>query len=120
MKKSDKSEIYNHVHEWEHFEHVLSLLIKTLNILCSFNLLDVKYRINIVDLIFCNCCIIYRSSNWSLLLFKETYHIHRCDPSLNHGARALKEALAKPARHLHGHANAIFSVFIGRIRNQFL
>ena len=55
------------------------------------NLLDVKYTINIVDLIFDNCYIIDRSNNWSLLLFKEAYHIRRCDPSLNHGARASKE-----------------------------
>ena len=58
--KSDKSEIYNHVHDCEHFEHVLSLL----NLPC--NLLDVKYTINIVDLIFDNCYIIDRSNNWSL------------------------------------------------------
>ena len=83
--KSDKSEVYNHVHDCEHFEHVLSLL----NLPC--NLLDVKYTINIVDLIFDNCYIIDRSNNWSLLLFKEAYHIRRCDPSLNHDARASKE-----------------------------
>ena len=71
--KSDKSEIYNHVHDCEHFEHVLSLL----NLPC--NLLDVKYTINMVDLIFDNCYIIDRSNNWSLLLFKEAYHIRRCD-----------------------------------------
>ena len=63
--KSDKSEIYNHVHDCEHFEHVLSLL----NLPC--NLLDVKYTINMVDLIFDNCYIIDRSNDWSLLLFKE-------------------------------------------------
>ena len=78
--KSDQSEIYNHVHECEHFEHVLSLLNLPLN------LLDVKYRISIVDLIFDNCYITDRSSYWSLLLFKEAYHIRRRDPSLNHGA----------------------------------
>ena len=41
----DKSEIYNHVHECEPFEHVLSLL----NLPCNL-LLDIKYRISIVDL----------------------------------------------------------------------
>ena len=50
-----------------------------------------KYTINVVDLIFDNCYIIDRSNDWSLLLFKEAYHIRRCDPSLNHGARASKE-----------------------------
>ena len=83
--KSDKSEIYNHVHECEQFEHVLSLL----NL--PSNLLDIKYRISIVDLIFNNCYIIDRSNDWPLLLFKEAYHIHRSDPPLNHGARASKE-----------------------------
>ena len=39
----------NHVHDCEHFEHILSLL----NLL--FNLLDHKYRISIVDLFFDNC-----------------------------------------------------------------
>ena len=83
--KSDKSEIYNHVHAREHFQHVLSLL----NL--PSNLLDVKYIISVIDLIFNNCYIIDRSNNWSLLLFKEAYHIRRCDPPLNHGARASKE-----------------------------
>ena len=32
-----------------------------------------------------------RPNDWSLLLCKEAYHIRRCDPSLNHGARASKE-----------------------------
>ena len=73
------------MHDCEHFEHVLSLL----NFPC--NLLDVKYTINVVDLIFDNCYIIDRSNDWSSLLFKEAYHIRRCDPSLNHGARASKE-----------------------------
>ena len=73
------------MHDCEHFEHVLTLL----NL--PFNLLDVKYTINVVDLIFDNCNIIDRSNDWSLLLFKEAYHIRRCDPSLNHGARASKE-----------------------------
>ena len=40
------------MHDCEHFEHVLSLL----NLPC--NLLDVKYTINVVDLIFDNCYII--------------------------------------------------------------
>ena len=70
---------------WFIFEHVRSLL----NLPC--NLLNVKYTINVVDLIFANCYIIDRSNDWSLLLFKEAYHIRRCDPSLNHGARASKE-----------------------------
>ncbi len=83
--KSDKSEIYNHVHACEHFQHVLSLL----NL--PSNLLDVNYTISVIDLIFNNCYIIDRSNNWSLLLFKEAYHIRRCDPPLNHGARASKE-----------------------------
>ena len=65
------------MHDCEHFEHVLSLL----NFPC--NLLDVKYTINVVDLIFDNCYIIDRSNDWSLLLFKEAYHIRRCDPSLD-------------------------------------
>ena len=32
-----------------------------------------------------------RPNDWLLLLFKEAYHFPRCDPSLNHGARASKE-----------------------------
>ena len=44
-----------------------------------------------VDLIFDNCYIIERSNDWSLLLFKEAYHIRCCDPSLKQGARASKE-----------------------------
>ena len=83
--KSDKSEIYNHVHDCDYFEHVLSLL----NLPC--NLLDVKYTINVDDPIFDNCYVIDRSNDRSLLLFKEAYHICRCDPSLNHGTRASKE-----------------------------
>ena len=55
--KSDKSEIYHHVHDCKHFEHVLSLL----NLPC--NLLDIKYTINVVDLIFDNCYIIDRSND---------------------------------------------------------
>ena len=47
--------------------------------------------VSMVDLIFENCYIIDRSNDWSLLSFKEAYHIRRCDPSLNHGARASKE-----------------------------
>ena len=73
------------MHECEQFEHVLPLL----NLPC--NLLDSKYRISIVDLIFNNYYIVDRSNDWSLLLFKEVYHIRRSDPPLNHGARALKE-----------------------------
>ena len=76
---------FNRVHECEQFEHVLSLL----NL--PSNLLDIKYRISIFDLIFNNRHIIDRSNNWSLLLFKEAYHIRRSDPPLNHGARASKE-----------------------------
>ena len=83
--KSDKSEIYNHVHECEQFEHAFSLL----NLPC--NLLDSKYRISIVDLIFNNCYIIDRSNVWTLLLFKEAYHIRRSDPPLSHGACASKK-----------------------------
>ena len=67
--KSDKTEIYNHVHECEQFEHVFSLL----NL--PSNLLDIKYRISIVDLIFNHCFIIDLSNDWSLLLFKEPYHL---------------------------------------------
>ena len=79
------SEIHNHVHECEHFKHVLSLL----NV--PANLSGIKYTIRVVDLIFDNCYIIDRSNDWSLLLFKESYHIRRYDPPLNHGARASKE-----------------------------
>ena len=53
--KSNKSEIYNHACA-NIFEHVLSLS----NL--PFNLLDVKYSISIVDLIFDNFYIIDRSS----------------------------------------------------------
>ena len=62
--KSDKSEIYNHVHVCEHFQHVFSLL----NL--PSNLLDVKCTISVI---LNNCYIIDRSNNWSLLLFKEAY-----------------------------------------------
>ncbi len=73
------------MHACEHFQHVLSLL----NL--PSNLLDVRYTIGVVDLIFNSCCIIDRSNGWSLLLFGEAYHIRRCDPPLNRGARASKE-----------------------------
>ena len=43
---------------------------------------------SIIDLIFNNCYIIDRSNDWSLLLFKEAYHIRRSDQPLNHCARA--------------------------------
>ena len=83
--KSYKSEVYNHVHECVHFKHVLSLL----NL--PTNLSGIKYTSRVIDLIFDNCYIIDRSNDWSLLLFKESYHIRRCDPPFNHGARASKE-----------------------------
>ena len=38
--------------------------------------------VSMVDLIFENCYIIDRSNDWSLLSFKEAYHIRRCDPSI--------------------------------------
>ena len=52
---------------------ILNIVLSLLNL--PFNLLDVKYTINVVDLIFDNCYIIDRSNDWSLLLFKEAYHI---------------------------------------------
>ena len=55
------------------------------------NLLDIKYRISIVDLIFNNYYFIDRSNDCFLLLFKEAYYIRRSDPPLSHGARASKE-----------------------------
>ena len=55
------------------------------------NLLDCNYSTSLIDLIYSNCKVIDRSNDWSLLLFKETFHIHRCNPALNHGARASKE-----------------------------
>ena len=68
-----------------HFKHVLSLLI------LPANLSDIKYTISAVDLIFDNCYITDRSNDWSLLLFKEVYHVRRCYPPLNHDARPSKE-----------------------------
>ena len=75
--KSDKPEIYNHVNDCESFKHA--------------NLLEINYTASIVDLIFDNCYVIDRSIDWSLLFFKDANHIRRCDPLLNHGARASKE-----------------------------
>ena len=49
--KSDQSKVCNHVHDCEHFEHVLSLP----NL--PANLLDIKFTVSVVDLIFDNCCV---------------------------------------------------------------
>ena len=71
------AQIYNHLHECEQFEHVLSLLNS------PTNLLDVKYRISIFDLIFYKCYIIDCSNDWSLLLLKEAYYIRRSDRKIS-------------------------------------
>ena len=43
------------------------------------------------SLILDNCVIIDKSKHWSLLLFKESLHIQRQKPELNHGSKASKE-----------------------------
>ena len=83
--KSDKSEIFNHVHNCEEFPCIRTLLNY------PTNLLDCNCSTSLVDLIYSNCKVIDRSNDWSLLLFKEAFHIHRLNPELNHGARASKE-----------------------------
>jgi hypothetical protein len=55
------------------------------------NLLDCNYRTSLVDLIYSNCKVIDQSNDWSLLLFKEAFHIHCFNPALNHGMHASKE-----------------------------
>ena len=40
------------------------------------------------SLILDNCVIIDKSKHWSLLLFKESLHIQRQKPELNHGSKA--------------------------------
>jgi hypothetical protein len=79
--KSDKSEIFNHVHNCDEFQFIRTLL--------NFrsNMLDCNYSTSLVDLIYSNCKVIDRSNDWSLLLFKEAFHIHRCNPALNHRKR---------------------------------
>ena len=48
------------------------------------NLLDCNYSTSLVDLIYSNCKVIDLSNDWSLLLFKEAFHIRRLNPVLNH------------------------------------
>ena len=43
------------------------------------------------SLILDNCVIIDKSKHWPLLLFKESLHIQRQKPELNHGSKASKE-----------------------------
>ena len=77
--------ICNHVHNCKEFQYIRTLL--------NFpaTLFNCNYSTTVVDLIYDNCKIIDRSNDWSLLLFKEAFHIHRLNPVLNHGARASKE-----------------------------
>ena len=42
-------------------------------------------------IIYQNCVILDKSRHWSLLLYKESLHIHRQKAELNHGTRASKE-----------------------------
>ena len=83
--KSDKSEICNHIHNCKEFQNTRTLL--------NFpaTLLNCNYSTSLVDLIYTNCKIIDRSNDWSLLLFKEAFHILRLNPAWNHGMRASKE-----------------------------
>ena len=83
--KSDNSEILNHVHNCEEFRYNHTLLNYPANLLCC------NYSKSLVDLIYSNCKVIDGSNDWSLLLFKETFHIRRHNPVSNHGARASKE-----------------------------
>ena len=81
----------NHVHNCEEFQHIHTLLNY------PTNFLDCNYPASLVDLIYSNCKLIDRSNDWSLLLFKEAFHIRRLNPVLNHGARASKELTISPA-----------------------
>jgi hypothetical protein len=58
--KSDKSEIFNHVHNCDEFEFISTLL--------NFpaNLLDCNYSTSLVDLIYSNCKVIDRLNDPSL------------------------------------------------------
>ena len=76
---------------------------KFTNILCHVNIFNTSrpYLPNtLLDqfdphtteaIIYQNCTIIDKSRHWSLLLYKESLHIHRQKPELNHGTKASKE-----------------------------
>ena len=57
--KSDKPEIFNHVHNCDEFHFIRSLLK------FPANLLDCNYSTSLVDLIYSNCKVIDRSNDWS-------------------------------------------------------
>ena len=80
------SEIYKHINNCEHFLH-FKTLINLPHTLHNLEMLTLQ------SLILNNCIIIDKSRHWSLLLYKESLHIQRQKPELNHGCKASKELI---------------------------
>ena len=82
--QDNKSEIFNHIMNCEHFQHIKSMLE-----------LNPHYENNssvtciLPEFILNNSKIIEKSADyWSFLLFKESLTLRRFKPQLNHGTKA--------------------------------
>ncbi len=83
---SDKnSEVHRNIMSCEHFQYYQTLLNLPNTLLAQFDPHTTE------AIIYQNCVILDKSRHWSLLLYKESLHIHRQKPELNHGTRASKE-----------------------------
>ena len=79
-----ESEIYKHINSCEHFLYYRTLF-NFPHTLHNFDDLTSE------SMIFNNCNILDKSRHWSLLLFKESLHIYRHRPELNHRCKASKD-----------------------------
>ena len=83
--KDKNSEVHKHIMSCEHFQYYQTLLNLPNTLLAQFDPHTTE------AIIYRNCVILDKSRHWSLLLYKESLHIHRQKPELNHGTRASKE-----------------------------
>ena len=85
--QDNKLEIFNHIMNCEHFQHIKSML--ELNPYHENNSTVTCIQ---PEFILNNSKIIDKSADhWSLLLFKESLAVRRFKPELNHGTKASKE-----------------------------
>ena len=80
-----KTQKFTNVLSCEHFQYFQTLLNLPNTLLDQFDPHTTE------AIIYQNCTIIDKSRHWSLLLYKESLHIHRQKPELNHGTKASKE-----------------------------
>ena len=78
---SNDSEIYKHINSCDEFNLNSNLLLSL-----PFNEPSL-----LIETVMENTVIIDKSKHWSILLYKEAFHIHRQKPILNHGTKASKK-----------------------------